>query len=240
MKLVLLRVLLILVVIFPFYINQVVEAAEDASLQEAEVDINAIDPNNYEISQNITINGSGIEEVEHILSKVNDVKIENVSFSSNGTEINSEIIEGETLIEYIIPISDPQSNSFNYEVSFNVQMEDEEFTVPLMIPTITSSGEGNIVSIVYEGPEDKIIQGNSFPVVKGEPGNTDSSYLMNIPSHVKYVLGDEDSFFNTFNLIGWGTLLIFLFIVIVWVRSEAKAQKEIKAQREIKEQRGGV
>src|SRR5699024_6349947 len=112
-------------------------------------------------------------------------------------------------------IPDNQDSDFSYQISYKTHLEPDEFTTPLFVPEFSSMGEENVVNINFKAPEGMIIQQNSFPIIKGETGNQDATYLMNLPSHVKYVIDTDKNVFNSFNLIGWGTLVVFGLIVFV-------------------------
>lgn len=211
-------------------INSTVFADEHGKpyLSQVEVDIIANENHEYIVSQDITI--SDIEllegnEIEHTQSHINQVEINNLSFYAENQELNYTESESDSLTRLNVEVPEGHEGDFNYQVSYEAQLSSSEFTVPLFVPEFASLGEGNIVEINYEAPEGKVIQDNSFPVVKGDVGSTDTSYLMNLPSHVKYVTDDSKNYFNSFNLVGWGSLITFLIIVFVWVRSERKFQK---------------
>lgn len=210
-------------------INTVIFADEGSPfLSESEVDIEVDNNNNYIITQNITISNIKLiedNEIMHTLSNINNVKIDGLVFETDNRDQEVSITEKDSLKRFTLLIPENQKGNFNYQISYNTQLNPDEFTIPLFVPEFSSLGKENVVTINFKAPENMVIQSNSFPIVNGETGNQDTSYLMNLPSHVKYVFDDDKNYFNSFNLIGWGSLLVFGAIVFVWVRSERKLQK---------------
>lgn len=204
------------------------EEKEPPFLEKAAIDIKTDDDKYYEVLQDITIgNFASLEngEMMHTLTNINDVQVDNLEITSADRELTYSVEEKNALNKFFLETSEGEGDTFNYQISFTVQLEEDEFTVPLFVPEFGSIAEENIVAIHFEAPEDMILQLNSFPVIKGKKENSDTSYMMNIPSHVKYVFYEEKKHFNSFNIIGWGSLVVFLLIVFAWIRGEVKKQK---------------
>lgn len=217
----------LIVLIFPLFSNSAVfaEEKEPPFLEEATIDVTGDNDKYYEVLQDITIgNFTSLEngEIMHTLTNINEVQVDNLKITSGDSELTYTVEEKAALSKFFLETSKSEGDTFNYQVSYTVQLEEEEFTVPLFVPEFGSIAEENIVAIHFESPEDMILQLNSFPVIKGNKGNSDTSYMMNIPSHVKYVFYEEKKHFNSFNIIGWGSLVAFLLIVFVWIKGEVK------------------
>ncbi len=222
-------VTLIVFILF-LLVNPVVFAEEKDPpfLKESTIDIDADNDHYYEVHQDITIgNIDSLEgsEIMHTLSNINEVQVNDLKMTSKDIDLTYTVEEKDALNKYTLDVSESKNDTLNYQISYTVQLNDEEFTVPLFVPEFGSIAEKNIVIINFEGPEDMVLQLNSFPVIKGNKGNSDTSYMMNIPSHVKYVFYEEKRHFNTFNIVGWGSLIAFLIVVFVWIRGEVKKEK---------------
>lgn len=203
------------------------EEKEPPFLEKAAIDIKTDNDKYYEVLQDITIeNFASLEngEIMHTLTNINEVQVDNLEITSADRELTYTVEEKNALNKFFLE-TEGEGETFNYQISFTVQLEDDEFTVPLFVPEFGSIAEENIVAIHFEAPEDMFLQLNSFPVIKGKKGNSDTSYMMNIPSHVKYVFYEEKKHFNSFNIVGWGSLVVFLLIVFAWIRGEVKKQK---------------
>ncbi|MFD1067641.1 hypothetical protein [Oceanobacillus locisalsi] len=219
-----------IVLILLLFANSTVSAEEKEPpfLEKANVDIKGDEDKHYEVQQDITIgNISSLEdeEIMHTLTNINDVQVDNLTFTSADDDLTYTVEEKDALDKYILDLTEFEGDTFNYQVSYTAQLDNEEFTVPLFVPEFGSIAEENIVDIHFEAPEEMVLQLNSFPVVKGNEGNSDTNYMMNIPSHVKYVFYTETKHFNLFNIIGWGSLVAFLLVVFVWIRGEVKKKK---------------
>lgn len=222
-------VTLIVFILFLF-VNPVVfaEEKEPPFLEESTINIDVDDDKYYEIHQDITIGNIDSfedEEMMHTLTNLNEVQVNDLKITYEDSELTYTVMEKNALSKYFIEAPKNEGDTLSYQISFTVQLDDEEFTVPLFVPEFGSIAEENIVAINFEGPEDMVLQLNSFPVIKGNKGNSDTSYMMNIPSHVKYVFYAEKRHFNTFNIVGWGSLIAFLIVVFVWIRGEVKKEK---------------
>lgn len=207
------------------------EASPSSILDKAEIDIISDGDVGYEVTQHITINN--IENIadgriEHTLSSINSVDAINPKFSFESNNLEFSIEESGALVRYFVLTPPGVSGKFTYTISYESQLEQGDFTVPVFVPAIPSLGEGNVVTINFTTTEDKIIQRNSFPILKKDAGSEVTSYLMNIPSHVKYIFGERKSIFNLFNFVGWGSIVILLLIFYIWIRSELKQAKEVE------------
>lgn len=211
--------------------GDVAMAAESSSptLEKAEINIISDGKVGYEVTQTITI--KNVEElvngsIEHTLSSINDVEINNLNIVSDGRPLDYTIEKSEALDRYFVTVQENSNGNFTYTITYELVLEENEFTVPIFVPMLPSLGAGNIVSINFNTAEGKIIQRNSFPVLKKSEENEVTSYLMNIPSHVNYIFSDTKKVFTLFNFVGWASIVVLLLIVFVWIRSEIKTEKE--------------
>lgn len=202
-----------------------VYAADPAiqKLDNAKISITSDGATNYEILQNISLSGEGDFnglQIEHTFSKINQISPENLVFVSNGNELDYVTEEEESLFRYFVKIPQGYSDTFNYEISYSLSLEEGTFTTPLFVPMHPAAGKSNVVEIEFQTTEDNIVQRNSFPVLKKSEDNQVTSYLMNVPSHVNYIFGPEKNIFTAHNIVSWTAILILFAIIFIWIRSE--------------------
>lgn len=217
------RFLFILTLLLSIHIS--VYAADPAihTLEKAQISITSDGSTNYDILQTISLSGEGDLnglQIEHTLSKINQISPENLVFVSDGNELDYVTEEEESLVRYFVIIPQGYSDTFNYEISYALTLEEGTFTTPLFVPMHPAAGKSNVVQIEFQTTEENIVQRNSFPVLKKSVDNQVTSYLMNVPSHVNYIFGPEKNIFNAHNIVSWTAILILLSIIIIWIRSE--------------------
>jgi hypothetical protein len=227
------KVVLFTILLFSFVSFQHVSFADDSvakTLTKADIEITSDGNGNYQMKQVISLKGTGNlsgKKIEHTYSKINEVNPEDLQFVSNQTELEYTTKESDSLVRYFVTIPENTSDSFDYEIVYNLKVDDGVFTTPLFVPLYAATGQENVVKIDFETSEGNIIQRNSFPVLKKAEDNHVTSYLMNIPSHVNYIYGANKNIFNTFNFISWGSILVLLGIVAIWIRSELRQSKGV-------------
>jgi len=224
-KVVVFAILLIASVSF----QQVGFAADPVSktLAKADIEVTSSGDGTYEIKEHISLKGDGElsgDQIEHTYSKINDIDPEEVKFISDQTELSFTTDESDSLVRYFVTIPENTTDSFDYEITYNLSLEEDVFTTPLFVPLHAATGQENVVKIDFETSEGNIVQRNSFPVLKKAEDNQVTSYLMNIPSHVNYIYGAEKNIFNTFNFVSWASILVLLGIITVWIRSEVRSK----------------
>ncbi|MFC5604763.1 hypothetical protein [Sporosarcina koreensis] len=226
------RFFILFVFLMTIIFGDVAKAAESnsATLEKAEINIISDGDVGYEVTQKITINN--VEEltdgsIEHTLSSINNVEISNLKVVSDGHSLEFTTEESKALDRYFVTAPENSSGNFTYTITYELMLKQGEFTVPIFVPLVPSQGKGNIVAINFTTAEGKIIQRNSFPVLKKSEKNEVTSYLMNVPSHVNYIFGDTKKVFTLFNFVGWTSIAVLVLIVSVWIRSELKAEKEV-------------
>lgn len=204
-------------------------AAESVSktLAKADIEVTTSGDGTYEMKESILLKGEGDmsgNQIEHTYSKINEINPENVQFIAYQTDLEFTTDESDTLVRYFVTIPENTMDSFDYEITYNLSMEEDTFTTPLFVPLHAATGQENVVKIDFETTEGNIVQRNSFPILKKAEDNQVTSYLMNIPSHVNYIYGAEKNIFNTFNLVSWTSILVLLVIIGVWIRSEVRSK----------------
>lgn len=224
-KVVVFAILLIAIVSF----QQVGFAADPVSktLAKADIEVTSNGDGTYEMKESISLKGEGElsgNQIEHTYSMLNDIDPEEVKFISDQTELEFTTEESDSLVRYFVTIPENTTDSFDYEITYNLSLEEDIFTTPLFVPLHAATGQENVVKIDFETSEGNIVQRNSFPVLKKAEDNQVTSYLMNIPSHVNYIYGAEKNIFNTFNFVSWTSILVLLVIIGVWIRSEIRSK----------------
>lgn len=220
----------ILAVIFVFFHSGSIFAAGGTPyLKSSKVEVINDGEMNNQIVQEITIGNidSAVSKtIEHTLSFINQVQPENVSFTANGEELTFSMEETRTLARYALEIPDGVIGDFSYQITYSTKFNQGDFNIPIFVPQYPALGSDNVVTIHFQTAEDKVIQGNSFPILKKNGGNEVTSYLMNLSSHVKFVVGDKKNPFHSFTYYSWGSLIVLFLIIFIWIRSELKTAKK--------------
>jgi hypothetical protein len=219
------RVLLLFGLIYIFSASMVSAGEVKPSLQSAKIDIKVGDNHTYQVIEKLKIvNPSGAEgrTITHTLSKIKNLKAEKLIFEVDGQEVEATVNEGKTLNKVSFSLPESVGDVLEYTISYSVQLPEEEFIVPLVVPMYASAGNKNIVQISFEAPNGQIIQKNSFPVVIKAESSEVVSNMMNIPTHVKYIYSSSPSSVNSHTIISGLSLLILLLVIGTWVKVERK------------------
>lgn len=216
-----------------FFISKEIAYAEDLpvkSLEKADIEISSDGTGGYSITQKIQLSGEGPtqnNQVEHTLTRINDITPINLQFIHNGEELDYTVKEENSLARYFLQLPEETKGSFEYQIQYELKVEPGVFTTPLFVPIYPAEGQNNVVTIDFETTQENIIQRNSFPILKKPENNQVTSYLMNIPSHVNYIYGHERNILNSYNVISWVSIFILLGIIVIWIRSELKNSRAI-------------
>jgi hypothetical protein len=207
-------------------------AETPTTLKEATINIESFEDKGYQVHESVTL--STIESVEnqtivHTFANVNSASLGDVAIKANGQELQYEWQEGDSLDKLLVHLPENASGEFNYEIQYDLSLQEDSFTTPLFVPLYPSPGTSNIVHLNFKAPEGQNIQKNSFPVVIKKVGNQVENNIMNIPTHVKYVFSEETDVFNFFNYISWGVIIALLAIVFTWFKAELNSKKGVVA-----------
>jgi hypothetical protein len=202
------------------------------NLKEADIKIDSLQDKKYELSETITL--TNIENVPdqtitHTLSNIGESTPKDLKIVANGQELKYEMENGTNLNKLHVQVPENSSQDFTYEIQYKLTLQENSFTTPLFVPMHPTLGTANIVHIEFNAPNGETIEKNSFPVlIKSAEGKAEN-HIMNIPSHVKYVYGEQTNPFNIFNIVSWGVLLGLIAIIVSWFMGEMRKNKGVAA-----------
>jgi hypothetical protein len=219
--------IIFLVLIFFLYSNVSALAAEPTMLKEATVKVKAGNDKNYAISEKVSLSHAGSikEKISHTFSNLESSQIDQLTVTSNGQELEYHWEKGDALNKLLVTPPENVSDDFTYELQYSLTLQEDSYITPLFVPEYPTQGNSNIVQISFNAPEGETVHKNSFPVIIDEVNNEVESHIMNIPSHVKYVYGEDAGPFNVFNVTSWVVVLALITIIFTWFRAEVNKKK---------------
>ncbi|USG67119.1 hypothetical protein NDK47_07455 [Brevibacillus ruminantium] len=198
--------------------------APKASLDHVDVKIEVKD-GVYAVQEHVTLqNPSAVPDgkLEHTFSHINGVKSGNIKFLAGGQELGTEVQGGEAMDRIFIQLPADSPEVLEYTIQYQAEVPQGQYALPLVVPMYKVEKSENHVQISFQAPEGNVIQANSFPVVNHSGENHVTSNMVNVPSHVSYIFGTEETVFHSHNLISAITLLVLLGILLGWGAVERK------------------
>jgi hypothetical protein len=194
-------------------------------LKSATLDITVSESGN-QIKETVTLsNIEGFENrtIEHIFTNLGDIS--DLSFSSNGENLDFEIKEDKTVNRLLIQFPEEISNEFTYEIAFNHL--GEKLKIPMIIPSVSSDGNGNDVLLKVTIPNGKYLH-DSFPIIDSGKTGSIEEYMMNIPNFLNLEISESPSdFFTKSNMYTALGLFIILGTIALWVLNEIKSKQKV-------------
>ncbi|ARK25339.1 hypothetical protein SporoP37_12190 [Sporosarcina sp. P37] len=164
-------------------------------------------------------------EVGHTLSKLADNGLSDISFTSDGKDIQPTIENGDLLDKYMLELPRTEQGTADYTIEYTVPRSDQHFDIPLFVPDIAAVDAERNVHLQFEAPEGMEIQKNSFPnIVKGGQ-QTAEKHMTNIPSKVSYVFADKTIYFHSYNIVSFIALFALLILLVSWGAVEVRKSK---------------
>ena len=218
---------LFLLTIFILLMSSTSAFAEDAKpfLKSATLDITVSESGN-QVTETVTLsNIEGFENrtIEHIFTNLGDIS--DLSFISNGNNLDFEIKEDKTVNRLLIQIPEGISNEFSYEISFN--HSGEKLKIPMIIPSVSSDGNGNDVLLKVTIPNGKYLH-DSFPIIDSGKSGSIEEYMMNIPNFVNLEISNSPSgLFTKSNMYTALGLFIILGTIALWLVNESNSKQKV-------------
>lgn len=216
----------LLVLIFIFLFAGTAFAAETKPLmKKANIEIS---PNNggVDVTEQITL--ANVEKVkdgkiEHTFTRFENAKMENLKSKAGEQELTMESQEGKLIDKFFISIPQGTSGEFTYTVTYHYGNTEVD-KIPLVVPAVSSSGQGNDVSIKLTIPEGQYLQ-NSFPIMNAGDTGTITQDMMNIPNFLNVSLSSSPAgLFTISNMYTVFGLIVILGFIFLWLMSERKAK----------------
>ncbi|MED2009506.1 hypothetical protein P4V39_15715 [Brevibacillus borstelensis] len=198
--------------------------AQKATLDQVNVQIEVKD-GVYTVQEHVTLqHPSAVPDglLEHTFSHINGVKTEGMKFIAGGQELGTEIKDGEAMDRIFMKVPAESSDALEYTIEYQAEVPKGEYALPLVVPMYAVGKSENRVQISFQAPAGNVIQANSFPVVNHSGQDHVTSNMVNIPSHVSYIYGTEETVFHSHNLISAVTLLVLVGILVGWAAVERK------------------
>ncbi|TWT25357.1 M1 family metallopeptidase [Planomicrobium sp. CPCC 101110] len=199
---------LALLLLLAFSLSVPVFAAEGpAILQNGTIEVIAGDQESQVTEQLTLSNTVAYTEgtVEHILTNLGTIS--GLAVTSDGQPLDFQLTEDETLNKVVVTLPEGAADEFTYEISYTFSGAGNR--IPLIIPTVSTDGNGNDIMLTVTIPEGQYLQ-NSFPVIDAGDTGTLTEYMMNIPNFVSLEISSSPPGFFNYN-----TLFTALGLVII-------------------------
>lgn len=144
-----------------------------------------------EVVERITLsNVQGLEEVEHVFTRLGDAEAEDLSVTAGGRELAVDRERGDLIDRIVVSPPRGASGDFSYEVSYRYPESADSARVPLVVPTVPPSGDANSVTLELAVPEGRYLL-ESFPVI--DSGNTGvvRTSMIGFPNYSSFELGSS-------------------------------------------------
>ncbi|KIL48486.1 hypothetical protein [Jeotgalibacillus soli] len=216
------KVLMLLLAISFLSVNAV--SAEEATpiLKTGNINVSYEDAVN--VREEITIaNAETIPDakLEHIVTKIESAKLENLIITSNNKHLEYQTQEGNSVDKIYVNLPDEIQGDFTYEISYQLQNVEIE-KIPILVPAFSTDGNGNVISLNIDLPEGIYIH-ESFPIIDSGDSGSVEEQMMNIPSFVGLETGASPAgFFTTSNIYTIFGLAVILAIILAWLLNERK------------------
>jgi len=215
------------VLIFVFLFSGTALAAEDKpTLKQANIKV-SFGQDGVEVVEQITLaNVETIKEgeIEHIFTKFENAKVEDLVIKAGEQELSSETQEGNVLERILVSVPQGTTGDFSYTVDFRLSVNGEVKQVPLVVPAVPPDGAGNDVSLTVTIPKGQYLQ-DSFPIIDSGKTGTLKENMMNVPNFLKLQLGSSPAgFFTATNFYTLFGLIVILGFIGAWLISERKAK----------------
>lgn len=225
--------MLVFLISAPAYAQEDGAAPEEVPvLRDASISV-LPDQGGVDISERIelsNIEDSNQGEIEHIVTKLGDAEIEDLSVTAGDQELMVERAEGDLLDRIVVSLPEGADEDFSYEISYRYPEIQDSNRVPMVVPTLTSGAVENNVSLEMEIPEGQYLH-SSFPLIDSGDIGTVSANMVSFPNYVSFVLGGSPvGIFTSANLYTALTFAVILSCVVGLLLFDRKSGEKTRSR----------